>query len=97
MGVALDGACKLGWYKKMGFVVYRRLKTNDLSEVGGKFPLHVIYRKPFQVQSCLLCLQTKKKTPLDKQNVHAVSNCSVTAKRRPSLRTVRRLQHRLLI
>lgn len=36
MGMALDGACKLGWYKKMGFVVYRRLKTNDLSEVGGE-------------------------------------------------------------
>lgn len=58
MGVALDGACKLGWYNKMGFVVYRRLKTNDLSEWGKSFLFTWYTENHFR--SCLFRLQTKK-------------------------------------
>lgn len=47
--------------EEKGFCCFQEAKTNDLSEgEKKKFPLHVIYGKPFQVQSCLFRLQTKR-------------------------------------
>lgn len=63
MGVALDGACKLGWYKKMGFVVYRRLKTNDLSEAGGKVSPPCDIKKTISGPE-LFALPSDKKNPI---------------------------------
>lgn len=47
--------------EEKGSCCLQEAKTNDLCFLGrGKLPLHVMYGKPFQVQSCLFRLQTKR-------------------------------------
>lgn len=62
---------------------------------GGSFPSTWCTENHFRSRA--VCFASRQKEPLDKQYVHAVSNCSVTANRQPSLQTVRRLCHQLFI